>query len=107
MAAASFQALAPDREVLLAVGVSSPMVARDWHGADYPAKPLAQIREFIALLRECLSGTAATFPERILTPCICCPVWRAALRFPARTIFPLLNAGLFASACGGRNAMLL
>ena len=61
MAAASLQALAPDREVLLGVGVSSPVVACDWHGADYPAKPLAQMREFIALLRECLSGTAVTF----------------------------------------------
>jgi alkanesulfonate monooxygenase SsuD/methylene tetrahydromethanopterin reductase-like flavin-dependent oxidoreductase (luciferase family) len=61
MAAASLQALAPDREVLLGVGVSSPVVACDWHGADYPAKPLAQMREFIALLRECLSGAAVTF----------------------------------------------
>jgi len=61
MAAASLQALAPDREVLLGVGVSSPVVACDWHGADYPARPLAQMREFIALLRECLSGTAVTF----------------------------------------------
>jgi probable F420-dependent oxidoreductase len=61
MAAASLQALAPDREVLLGVGVSSPVVACDWHGAGYPAKPLAQMREFIALLRECLSGTTVTF----------------------------------------------
>jgi alkanesulfonate monooxygenase SsuD/methylene tetrahydromethanopterin reductase-like flavin-dependent oxidoreductase (luciferase family) len=36
MAAASLQALAPDREVLLGVGVSSPVVACDWHGAGYP-----------------------------------------------------------------------
>ena len=56
MAAASLQALAPDREVLLGVGVSSPVVACDWHGASYPASPLAHMREFIALLRECLSG---------------------------------------------------
>src|SRR6478752_1289751 len=45
MAAASLQALAPDREVLLGVGVSSPVVARDWHGASYPASPLAHMRE--------------------------------------------------------------
>jgi probable F420-dependent oxidoreductase len=61
MAAASLQALAPGREVLIGVGVSSPVVARDWHGAGYPARPLAQMREFIALLRECLSGGKVTF----------------------------------------------
>ena len=61
MAAASLQALAPDREVLLGVGVSSPVVASDWHGAGYPARPLAHMREFLALLRECLSGDTVTF----------------------------------------------
>ena len=61
MAAASLQALAPDREVLIGVGVSSPVVAGEWHGAGYPARPLAQMREFIALLRECLSGDKVTF----------------------------------------------
>lgn len=61
MAAASLQALAPDREVLLGVGVSSPVVACDWHGAGYPARPLAHMREFLALLRECLSGDTVTF----------------------------------------------
>jgi hypothetical protein len=61
MAAASVQALAPDREVLIGVGVSSPVVAGDWHGAGYPERPLARMREFIALLRECLSGRVVTF----------------------------------------------
>jgi probable F420-dependent oxidoreductase len=61
MAAASLQALAPDRDVLLGIGVSSPVVARDWHGAAYPDRPLAQIREFLAVLRECLSGEPVTF----------------------------------------------
>jgi probable F420-dependent oxidoreductase len=61
MAAASLQALAPDREVLIGVGVSSPVVSGDWHGAGYPARPLAQMREFIALLHECLSGRKVTF----------------------------------------------
>jgi hypothetical protein len=45
MAAACVQALVPDREVLLGVGVSSPVVAGDWHGAGYPARPLARMRE--------------------------------------------------------------
>jgi probable F420-dependent oxidoreductase len=61
MAAASLQALAPDREILLGVGVSSPVVACDWHGARYPASPLAHMREFLTLLRECLSGDTITF----------------------------------------------
>jgi probable F420-dependent oxidoreductase len=61
MAAACLQALAPDREVLLGIGVSSPVVAGDWHGVGYPARPLARMREFITLLRECLSGGKVTF----------------------------------------------
>jgi probable F420-dependent oxidoreductase len=61
MAAATVQALAPDREVLLGIGVSSPVVAGDWHGASYPDRPLAHMREFVALLRECLSGKRVTF----------------------------------------------
>lgn len=61
MAAASLQALAPGRDVLLGVGVSSPVVAGDWHGAGYSGRPLAQMREFLAVLRECLSGKPVTF----------------------------------------------
>lgn len=61
MAAASLQALSADRDVLLGIGVSSPVVAGDWHGAAYPGRPLAQMREFLAVLRECLSGEPVTF----------------------------------------------
>jgi probable F420-dependent oxidoreductase len=61
MAAACLQALAPNREVLIGIGVSSPVVAADWHGAGYPARPLSQVREFITLLRECLSGGKVNF----------------------------------------------
>jgi 5,10-methylenetetrahydromethanopterin reductase len=61
MAAATLQALNPDREVLLGVGVSSPTVAGDWHGAASPSRPVAYMREFIALLRLCLSGQPVTF----------------------------------------------
>jgi probable F420-dependent oxidoreductase len=61
MAAATVQALAPDRQVLLGVGVSSPVVAGDWHGAAYPDRPLGQMREFIAVLRQCLSGDRVDF----------------------------------------------
>jgi alkanesulfonate monooxygenase SsuD/methylene tetrahydromethanopterin reductase-like flavin-dependent oxidoreductase (luciferase family) len=61
MAAACVQALAPGRDVWIGVGVSSPVVAGDWHGAGYLARPLARMREFIALLRECLSAPQARY----------------------------------------------
>ncbi|HEY2551699.1 MAG TPA: LLM class F420-dependent oxidoreductase [Streptosporangiaceae bacterium] len=61
MAAASLQALAPDREVLLGIGVSSPVVAGDWHGMPYPSRPVAQVREFVTVLRACLGGESVTF----------------------------------------------
>jgi probable F420-dependent oxidoreductase len=61
MAGATLQALAPEREVLLGIGISSPVVAGRWHGAGYGKRPLAQVREFVALLRECLSGEKVDF----------------------------------------------
>ena len=61
MAGATLQALAPDRDVLLGVGISSPAVAGRWHGAGYGDRPLAQTREFVALLRACLSGERVDF----------------------------------------------
>jgi 5,10-methylenetetrahydromethanopterin reductase len=61
MAAASLQAMAPDREILIGLGVSSPTVASDWHGAVYPARPLAYVREFLTVLRLCLSGEPVSF----------------------------------------------
>lgn len=54
--AATLQALHPDRDVLLGVGVSSPVVVGDWHGATYSDAPLAQTREYLATLRDALSG---------------------------------------------------
>jgi probable F420-dependent oxidoreductase len=61
MAAATLQQLAGDRAVHLGVGISSPAVAGQWHGAGYGDRPLAQVREFVALLRECLSGETVSF----------------------------------------------
>jgi len=61
MAAASLQQLVPEREVILGIGISSPVVVSDWHGTDYGSRPLSQVREFVALLRECLSGEPVTF----------------------------------------------
>lgn len=56
MGAATLQALQPDHDVLLGVGISSPVVVGRWHGAEYGDRPLAQTREYLELLRACLSG---------------------------------------------------
>jgi len=61
MAGATLQALAPDRDVYLGIGISSPVVAQRWHGASYLDRPLAQVREFVSLLRACLSGEPVDF----------------------------------------------
>ena len=61
MAAATLQSLAPDRDVYLGVGISSPVVVGQWHGAQYNDRPVAQMREYVALIRECLSGESVSF----------------------------------------------
>ena len=61
MAGATLQALHPDREILLGVGISSPVVTQRWHGVPYGATPVAQTREYVTLLRACLSGEKVDF----------------------------------------------
>lgn len=61
MGAATLQALHPDREILLGFGISSPVVASRWHGAAYGDRPLQQVREYLTLLRLCLSGEKVDF----------------------------------------------
>jgi probable F420-dependent oxidoreductase len=61
MAAATLQALYPDRDVILGVGVSSPVVARQWHGAGYGDRPIGQMREYLTLVRACLTGESVSF----------------------------------------------
>ncbi len=61
MGAATLQSLHPERDVLLGVGVSSPAVVGRWHGAPYGDRPLARMREYLTLVRECLSGEKVTF----------------------------------------------
>src|SRR5262245_66079664 len=61
MAAATLQQLVGDRDVYLGIGISSPAVAGQWHGAGYTDRPIAQVREFLTLLRECLSGETVSF----------------------------------------------
>jgi probable F420-dependent oxidoreductase len=61
MAGATLQALHPDRDVLLGVGISSPVVTERWHGVAYGDRPLARVREYVTLLRACLSGEKVDF----------------------------------------------
>jgi len=72
MSAASLQALSPEADVWLGVGVSAPGILRQ-HGASIrdrtregardgaPDRPIAMMREYVALLRECLAGESVTF----------------------------------------------
>ena len=61
MGAATLQALHPDADVVLGIGISSPVVTSRWHGADYGERPLARVREYVALVRACLSGEKVDF----------------------------------------------
>ncbi|MFP5576775.1 MAG: LLM class F420-dependent oxidoreductase [Acidimicrobiia bacterium] len=61
MAAATLQALQPDRDVLVGIGISSPVVTERWHGVDYGDRPVARCREYITLLKEIWEGDAVTF----------------------------------------------
>jgi probable F420-dependent oxidoreductase len=60
MSAATLQALSPDATVWFGVGVSAPAILRQ-HGAAPADRPIARMREYVALLRECLSGEPVTF----------------------------------------------
>jgi probable F420-dependent oxidoreductase len=61
MAGATLQALHPEADILLGVGISSPVVVGKWHGAPYGNRPVAQTREFVTLVKECLTGESVTF----------------------------------------------
>jgi probable F420-dependent oxidoreductase len=47
MAGATLQALQPERDVLLGIGISSPVVTQRWHGVAYGERPLARVREYV------------------------------------------------------------
>ena len=64
MAAATLQALHPERDIILGIGISSPVVTLKWHSAPYFDAPLAQVREFVELTRACLSGESVTHRGR-------------------------------------------
>ena len=60
MTAATLQALNPESDVLLGVGVSAPGILRA-HGVGMTDKPIGLMREYVTLLRQCLSGEPVTF----------------------------------------------
>ena len=60
MSAATLQGLSPDADVWLGLGVSAPGILRQ-HGRPAADRPLAMMREYVALVRECLSGESVTF----------------------------------------------
>jgi probable F420-dependent oxidoreductase len=61
MAGATLQALHPDADILLGIGISSPVVTSRWHGVPYGDRPLARTREYVVLLKQLLSGESVTF----------------------------------------------
>jgi probable F420-dependent oxidoreductase len=61
MTAATLQEMAPTGEVWLGVGVSTPPIVERWHGGEYPDHPLGQVREYLTLVRQLLSGEQVTF----------------------------------------------
>jgi probable F420-dependent oxidoreductase len=61
MGAAALEGLVGDRGVMLGVGVSSPVVVEQWHGREYPRQQLGWMREYLTVLRMCLSGKRVSF----------------------------------------------
>jgi probable F420-dependent oxidoreductase len=61
MAGATLQALQPERDVMLGIGISSPVVTQRWHGVPYGERPIAHVREYVELVRRCLSGERVDF----------------------------------------------
>jgi probable F420-dependent oxidoreductase len=61
MAGATLQSLHPDADILLGVGISSPVVTSKWHGVPYGDRPLDRVREYVTLVKECLSGESVSF----------------------------------------------
>src|SRR6478609_3620785 len=61
MGAATLQALHPEADIILGVGISSPVVTQRWHGVAYGERPLARVREYVTLVKACLSGEKVDF----------------------------------------------
>lgn len=60
MSAATLQVLHPGGDVLVGVGMSSPVITERWHGVAYGSHPLARMREYLSVLRALLAGESVT-----------------------------------------------
>src|SRR6478752_3947547 len=97
MGAASLQSMQPDVDVLLGVGISSPVVTTQWHGAPYGERPVARTREYLTLVRECLTGEPVTFDGDFYR----CRKFRLGIRLGDRRpklVLGALNAKMLALA---------
>lgn len=61
MSVATLLQVAPDRQLNIGIGFSSPAIVARWHSAEYSSRPIAQMREFVAVVRACLSGEKVRF----------------------------------------------
>lgn len=106
MAGATLQALHPDREIVLGVGISSPVVTTQWHGAAYGDRPLARTREYVTLLKECLGGESVSFDGDFYH----CSRFRLGVRLGERrpkVVVGALNPGMLAMAGEVADGVLL
>src|SRR5690606_19883858 len=53
--------LHPEADVLLGIGISSPVVTSRWHGVEYGDRPLDRVREYVTLVKACLTGEKVDF----------------------------------------------
>lgn len=61
MTMASLAQLAPGR-VCLGLGISTPNIVQNWHGIAYD-RPLARLREYVAIVRRALAGERITHEQ--------------------------------------------
>ncbi len=106
MAGATLQALHPDNDIVLGIGISSPVVTQQWHGVTYGERPLAQVREYVALVREILTGEAVTFDGDFYH----CSRFRLGIRLGGRKpliVIGALNQGMLRLAGEVADGVLL
>jgi probable F420-dependent oxidoreductase len=61
MSAGTLQAVHPDAEVFLGIGVSGRAVVETWHGEKFTDRPVAQTRELVEVLQLCFAGEPFSF----------------------------------------------
>src|SRR6185436_7659205 len=106
MAGATLQALHPDNDIILGVGISSPVVTQQWHGVPYGGHPLGRTREYVTLLKECLTGESVTFQGDHYQ----CNRFRLSVRLGERrpkVVVGALNPGMLALAGEVADGVLL